>query len=257
MIVASISLLKPKVTLVSIPRDVWIPEIRAKVNSAYYWGNQKEDNGGLSLAKSTVQPIIGDPIQYGLVIDFSGFKKVIDVLGGVSVNVQNSFVDNKYPIAGKENDLCNGDKEYKCRYETIKFESGVVKMDGETALKFVRSRNAEGDEGTDLAREARQQLVINGIKEKVLSFEVLTSPTKISALIDAIKSSIETDMDVTAASAIAKTILKEKPEIKSYLVPEELLFHPPVSTKYDNQYVFIPKSGNWLEVQNWFKSLVN
>lgn len=95
--------------LISIPRDIWIPEIKAKVNSAYYWGNQRQEGGGIILAKSSVEEIVGQPVHYGAVIDFTAFKQVVDVLGGIEVQVESSFVDEKYPIPGKENDECGGD----------------------------------------------------------------------------------------------------------------------------------------------------
>ena len=168
MIFVSIPEKDADVTLISLPRDIWIPELRAKINSAYYWGNQKASGGGLILAKSVVEEVVGKPIQYAVVIDFSEFKKIIDILGGVNVNVEHSLVDNKYPIAGKEDDPCGGDPELKCRYETVEFREGLQRMDGETALKFARSRNAEGDEGTDFARAARQQKVIEALKDRIL-----------------------------------------------------------------------------------------
>ncbi|KKR38147.1 MAG: Cell envelope-related transcriptional attenuator [Candidatus Woesebacteria bacterium GW2011_GWB1_40_101] len=106
MIFTSVSLVRPKIVLISVPRDIWIPAIRAKINSAYYWGNQKESDGGLTLAKSTVEEIVGEPVHYGLVLDFNGFVKIIDVLGGINVMVERAFVDEMYPIAGRENDQC-------------------------------------------------------------------------------------------------------------------------------------------------------
>jgi len=234
-----------KVALISLPRDIWVPEIRAKLNSAYYYG-------GLSLAKSTTQAIIGQPVNYGLVIDFSGFKNTINVLGGIEVDVKNSFVDEKYPIEGKENDPC-----LPCRYETLHFAAGKQLMDGETALKFVRSRNAVGDEGTDIAREARQQLVIAAIKEKVLSPEVFLNPLKLKSLWGEILGSVETDIDQRALAVLARKVLGARGSISSNVIPEDLLVQPSVSKRYDNQYVFIPKSGDWDQVQEWIASILN
>src|SRR5690606_10518850 len=98
--------------------------------------------------KTQVEKIAGVPVHYAVVVDFNAFENVIDLIGGIEVNVLTPFVDSKYPIPGKENDLCGGDPEFTCRYETLVFEKGLTFMDGETALKFARSRNAEGDEGT-------------------------------------------------------------------------------------------------------------
>lgn len=257
IVFASVSLTKPSVVAVSIPRDIWVPSIRAKINSAYYWGKEKDSTRGLVLAKSTVEQIVGQPIHYGLVVDFSGFTKIIDVLGGIEVEVERGFIDNKYPIAGRENDTCNGDAEYKCRYETIEFKQGMQKMDGTTALKFVRSRNAEGDEGTDLARGARQEKVIAAIKNKVFSKEVILSPRKLLSLYSAVKDYIETDASGSVGAIMARRILVSRNNITSQVIPEDYLVNPEKSATYDNLYVFIPKSGTWLETQNWIKSLLN
>lgn len=256
IIFVSVSHAKPyTVTLVSIPRDIWVDDLRAKLNSAYYWGNRKKEGGGLVLAKSSVEDIVGLPVNYAVVVDFSAFEDVIDTIGGIEVDVTTAFRDTKYPIAGREADLCGGDMEYNCRYETIKFGEGLQKMDGATALKFVRSRNAEGDEGTDLARAARQQQVIAAIKDKLLTPQVFLSPRRLLALWGIARNSVETDLPDTALAYLARLALMS-PMVASHVLDGELLENPPISHVYDNQYVFIPQSGNWREVQTWVKNLL-
>jgi len=256
IMVASISYKNPQISFIPLPRDIWIKELRAKLNSVYYWGNKKQEKGGLILAKSAVEKLLDEPIQYGVVVDFSGFKKIIDILGNIEVEVEREFTDTKFPIPGRENDLCDGDSEYNCRYETITFKKGKQLMDGETALKFVRSRHAEGDEGTDLARSARQQKVISAIKEKALSPQIIFSQKKIDELITALEEHVETDIDMKTATALARFGLQAKDNINSYSVPQELLVNPPYSPQYDNLYVFIGKDENWKEVQDWVECVL-
>lgn len=253
MILVSVSSEKRPLSLLSIPRDLWIPEIRAKVNSAYYWGKQREPADGLGLAKSTTEDALGVSVHYAVVLDFSAFKDIVDVLGGINVDVERGFTDSLYPIAGKENDLCDGDKTYACRYETITFNSGIQKMDGTTALKFVRSRHADGEEGTDTAREARQQKVIDAITKKILTPTTLLNIHKDLALWEIAQSSMETDTPLDSAAILARRILTAEGKVERHLIPEDLLFNPPISPTYDKQYVFIPKLGNgkWREVQKW------
>jgi len=236
---------------ISLPRDIWVPELRAKLNSVYYWGNQKREGGGLVLTKSIVEKIVGQPVHYGLVIDFNGFVKVIDAVGGINVNVERGFVDERYPIAGKENDDCGGDPEYKCRYETVKFDVGEQIMGGETALKFVRSRHAKGDEGTDLARGIRQEKVIGAIKDSILKKDILLSPKKILNLVKIGREYIETDFGADALSVLARRFIQSKGNIKSFVLPEEMLINPPKLLRYDNLYVFIPKGGDWFTIHEW------
>lgn len=254
MMVASLS--QKDLALISLPRDIWIPELRTKLNSVYYWGNKKQQGGGIVLAKASSEEIVGVPIHYALVVDFNGFKKIIDVLGGIEVDVERGFTDERYPIPGRENDECGGDVEFRCRYETITFEKGVQHMDGETALKFVRSRNAKGDEGTDFARAARQQKVIAAVKEKMLSREILFSPRKLLELKKAIEESIETDVPPSSGAILTRRFLSARDAISSHVLPEVLLEQPAYSPKYDNLYVFIPRAGNWNDVHEWVRCIL-
>ena len=80
IIFASINHKKPSIDLISLPRDIWITDLRTKLNSVYYWGNKKQSDGGIVLAKASVEEIVGQPVHYALLVDFSGFKKIIDVL---------------------------------------------------------------------------------------------------------------------------------------------------------------------------------
>jgi len=251
IMLVSISSEKAKIDTISIPRDVWIPSIRAKINSAYYWGKQKDETTGLSFAKNIVSELLQEKINYGIVIDFDGFTEIVDVIGGINVDVENAFTDTKYPIKGKENDLCGGDEELKCRYETIVFEKGTQKMNGETALKFVRSRNAQGDEGTDLARSARQQKVINSIKDKMLTYQIVLNPMKLYESWKVVEKYIETDLKFSALGVLGKLVVDARNDIRQHSIPEEYLFNPPISSKYDFQYVFVPASGSWEELRKW------
>lgn len=249
-----VALLSPelkKITFLSLPRDIWVPEIRAKINTAYHYG-------GFKMARDSVGNIIDRDIDNIIVIDFNLFKDLIDAMGGIEVEVENFFSDEKYPIAGLENDLCNGDILYRCRYETLKFDKGIQNMNGEVALKFVRSRNAIGDEGTDIAREKRQQKVIEAIKEKILSNDILLNPKKIKSLYKVFIDHVETDIDKDTAITLLKFLLESKNNINFLSIPEDMLIVSQNDKKYDRQYVFVPKSGTWKELQGWIRfSLLN
>lgn len=238
-----------KVSILSLPRDIWIEAIRAKLNTAYHYG-------GFKMASDSVSSVTGLQTSYTVVVDFSLFKDLIDTIGGISVNVENSFVDEKYPIAGLENDLCNGDRTYACRYEKLTFNKGSQSMNGDLALKFVRSRNAVGDEGTDLARELRQQKVIQAIKEKLLSREVLLKPEIVKRLYETAISHVETDIDRDTSLALAKLLFESRDNINFLSIPEEMLTISQNDRKYDRQYVFLPKSGSWKELQEWISQKI-
>lgn len=262
MIFTSIDLVSGDMVMLSIPRDIWLDSLQAKVNTAYYYGEEKAPGGGFVLAKDAVYQITGQPIDYTILLDFTGFVGAVDLVGGIEVDIERSFVDQKYPIPGKENEECQGDPEYQCRYETLKFEKGIVHMDGETALKFVRSRNAEGEEGTDFARSARQQRVILAFKNRLLSTQVLLSPTKLWALKKTFSEHVKFDKDLskeeiagfanlfwrfvrgdnTLRTLTLETGTEENPGF---------LIVPPIS-QY-NQWVLIPRAEDWQEFQSYLE----
>lgn len=263
LILASVSTTSHKISLISIPRDIWIPSLKDKINSAYFYGKQKSIETGIVLAKSTVSEVLGTQVDYGVVIDFTAFKDVIDAMGGIQVDVKNGFTDNQYPITGRENDNCNGDITFACRYETLTFKSGLQNMDGETALKFVRSRHASGIEGNDISREARQQLVIAAIVKKYLMPKVFTDLKLDFALFNIGMNNIKTDLKPSEEATIARYVIDAKNSMKSYTIPDTLLYTPPNEYKYSNNlythaFVFIPanKTGSWIDVQNWVQTIL-
>jgi len=241
-----------KALVVSLPRDIWIAPIRAKLNTVYHYQ-------GLAETKKIVGEILGQKVGYGVIVDFSLFTKVVDNLEGVEVNVERAFEDNKYPIAGKENDLCNGDPEYKCRYETISFEAGKQTMDGDQALKYVRSRNAEGEEGTDFARSQRQQRLLLAIEKKISTPRILTNPKHLIQLIKLVLTNIKTDIPKEKYGDLFKIALKlRRSKFKMEVLNDGYLINPPPSkTKYDNQWVLVPSQGNWQAIQNHIKDLID
>lgn len=236
--------------LLSLPRDIWIPEMQAKLNAAYYYGNRAEGLG-IEWARDFIEEITGQPVHYVVVLSFDGFREVIDVLGGVEVDVEAGFTDERYPVPGRENDECGDDPEFLCRYEAVSFEQGLRHFDGEQALKFARSRNAIGAEGTDFARSARQQKIIFAIKKKAFSPRVFLNPQKVDRLLEISGQSVETDIPQSHFAPFAKLALKvRKTELRSEVL-NGLLINPPISQEYGFQWVLVPRAGSWEEVHEW------
>ena len=251
ILVTNYNFKKNRAVTIGIPRDVWAYTIQDKINAAYAIGEAKQRGGGLKLAKAEVSSIIGTPIQYGVVINFQEFKELIDYLDGIDVEVENSFVDNKYPIEGKENDECGGDPEYHCRYETVSFQRGTTHMDGSTALKFVRSRNAIGTEGSDFSRSKRQQKILIGVKDKTLSLVRSMNVQKIEELYKHLDPLITRDLTNQQAAIIAKEIvLKGNFQLKNYALPRDFFVVPNVST-YDGRYVLTPTNSDFRVIHEY------
>lgn len=291
MILASVDKGAKDVVLIAIPRDLWVPSLGAKINSAYAFGQEKKDGEGLKLAKETVSTLLGIPVHYAFRMDFGGFIKAVDLVGGLDVDVEKSFVDAKYPIAGKEDDLCgltleteetdgisrqvvktatgsaiplaeitDDNDPFVCRYEELTFTKGQTQMDGATALKFVRSRHGTNGEGSDFARSARQQKVILAFRQKVLSSETLTNPAKILELSKTFGDSIDTDIGDSDVPLFAKLALKIDPATIRRLVLDaeetngRLEFGRPED--HGGQSVLIPKNNSWTDLAEYIQGEV-
>ena len=241
-----------KTLVLSLPCDIWIAPLRAKLNAVYHYK-------GLEETKNIVEEILGQKINHVFLIDFDFFTEVVDFLDGVEVEVERAFDDFKYPIAGRENDLCDGDLEYACRYEHLHFDQGLQMMDGERALKYVRSRYAEGEEGTDFARSQRQQRLLAAIQKKIFTPRVMLNPQKTIDLTRLILRNIKTDITSDDYLDLFKIALKWRGHnLKMLVLNDGYLINPPTSQqRYDNQWVLIPKAGDWQEVHKYIKNLID
>jgi len=196
IIVASIDYQKNAVSLLSIPRDLHVPADKelgivygGRINELYR--NQKnlipDENGRYQVFERAVSKIVGINIQYYARIDFNAFVEVVDSLGGVTVDVKDDIYDPFYP-----NQTDDG-------YTVFSVKKGIQEMDGETALKFTRSRKTT----SDFDRSARQHQVLEAIQQKALSMDVLTSPGKLRSLYGAISKNMNTDMSVREMISMA------------------------------------------------------
>lgn len=258
MILVSFQHQTNRLSLISLPRDLWVDSLKAKINTAYFYGEQRQKNGGgLILSKAAVEEVLGLPVHYVFAIDFNGFKQAIDLVGGIDVNVERTFDDFKYPIPGMETA-----QPEALRYEHLHFEAGSQHMDGATALRFVRSRMAEGEEGTDFARSARQRKVILAFKNKLLSTQTLLNPTKLEELTNLYGQYIHTDIIEEDYSAFARLALEIKPEqIQAVSLTTDDketgqvgILEVGDKRLYQGQYVLIPKDTNWAALKQYVQN---
>jgi len=278
VIFASIDQKAKKITLVSIPRDLWIPDLQGKINTAYSDG-QDQGGKGLIMAKATVQKILDQPIDYAFRIDFGGFEKAVDDVGGLDINVSQTFDDYAYPIEGMEDASCGHSPQeisdwsnsatpsaeldfFPCRYMHLHVDAGEQHMDGQTALRYVRSRHALGPEGSDFARSQRQQKVIAAFRAKIFSTQTLLHPDKLIALYNTLKDSIDTDItedDYAGFIAVAQDLKNTKIENAALDQGDSgtgrlgLLINPPISPEYGNAWVLAPRTGgdDFSEIQRY------
>ena len=266
IIFSRVDIKSKRVDLISLPRDLWVESQDRKINSVFANG-QLDGGRGIKAARNVIEEVTGQKVDYALVVDFTGFEKFIDALGGIEVEVETPFVDKEFPIAGLEDDTCDKPDEelellstassqleaFPCRYKTISFDRGFQKMDGQTALEFVRSRHGTNSEGSDFARSKRQQKVIDGVRNKIFSLGVILNPIKVNELYNIVKDHIEMDIPVEKFDDFIKLAQKMSDgQIKSTVIDygsegDErygLVINPLISEEYRFQWVLIPRIGN-------------
>lgn len=270
IMVVSIDKNSKQVSMISIPRDVWvkvpnfgkIKGAQGKINSIYNIGesNKYPNGGGMGLLKEVVQQTLGiEEIHYTARIDFDGFKDGVDTLGGIDVVVDKTFDDYRYPVEGKEKASCSGGGDY-CHYEHVHFNEGLNHMTGEVALAYARSRMGTNGEGSDFARAARQQKVLVAAKDKALKTDNLLDPIKINSLFKELGESIETDIDVSAMVALFNLSHEmDTNKINSLVLNNagDNYLQAASGSQYGGAYALIPKGNSWSEVHKAVDELFN
>lgn len=244
IMVASIDYEKNAVSLLSIPRDLYVKATpdegiiySAKINELYrnHKNVAETEDELFRLFKTATGNVTGLDIQYYVRVDFSAFVDIVDSLGGITVDVQESIYDPFYP-----NETDDG-------YTVFRVEAGPQEMDGETALKFVRSRKTT----SDFDRAARQQLIIESIQQKALSKDILTSAGKLKDLYGAVSDNVNTDMTLREMIALGgfgkhmdrsrmvrKVIHDDPGQEGGFLYTPEREF-------YNGQFVLLPFGNNY------------
>ncbi len=243
-----------KALMLSIPRDfnVEIGEDSgwfSRINAVYANAEDKEEGSGLIALKKTVEKVTDLEIQYYGMVDLKGFTKIVDAVGGIDVNVENSFTDYLYPI-GKS-------------YKTISFKAGPQTMDGTTALEYARSRHSQqNNEGSDYARARRQQKVIVALKDKVLSSETLTNPRKILDIISSVTKNIKvsdfTLDDIEAGLNLAKKFDEENGTVYSFVLDPTSGGYSLIEVKSTEPYAIGPKDGYgvYTRIQEYIENII-
>ena len=162
MMVVTIDPVGLSASVLSLPRDLWveIPDIGLdRVNQAHYFGELYEyPGGGPALAMETVSAFLGVPLNYYATVNFDAFIEVVDLIGGITIEVPETIDDPNYP------DSCYG-------IDPFVIEAGTHRLDGAQALKYARTRATFGG---DVDRAGRQQAVILAVRDQILQLNMLT-----------------------------------------------------------------------------------
>ena len=239
IMVASIDYEKNAVTLLSSPRDYYVQnniKWPGRINELYRNHKfQYEDEDELyGLFQTVTGEIVNLDIQYYLRVNFNAFVEIVDSIGGITVDVKETIYDPYYP-----NETDDG-------YVLFEIDKGLQEMDGETALKFVRSRKTT----SDFDRAFRQQQVLEAVREKALSLDILTKPNHLKKLYEAVSTNMNTDLSIREMIALAGFA---KHFDRSHLISKVIhddpgqdggFLYTPEREFYNGQFVLIPFGEN-------------
>lgn len=225
---------------ISIPRDLLVkyPEktYYTKINALY-------QEGGINAIKTVISEITGLESDYYLVLDLDGVKNLIDKLDGIDIEVKEDIYDPQFPA------------QYNS-YETFSLKRGLQHLDGETALKYIRTRHQpEGD----FSRIKRQQQIISALKTKILSLNFFWDFPKIFSLWRILENNSLTNIgltDIKYAWNLAKKTNFDEIEFNTIAPP--LVISDTAILGNETASVLVPKTGldNYEEIKNYINELI-
>jgi len=259
ILIASIDPIHKEAALISVPRDLWVKPAGsggyAKINSVYANAkyavqdgkkipNQEEEaeKAGQEATEKVVEQVFGIPIHYHAMVDFEAFRKSIDTVGGVDVDVKTQLYD---PTVAWENN-----------WNPLIAAVGPQRFDGKKALLYVRSRH--GSARGDFDRAERQREVILSLKTKVLSLGTFSNPVKITQLLDAFGDHVSTNFnsgELMQLYNIAKDIDANKvTSIGLADAPNDFI----TTGSAGGQSVVLPKAGigEYAAIQSYIRNTV-
>jgi LCP family protein required for cell wall assembly len=207
MILATVDPAHTYAGMLSIPRDlmVTLPDgSTGRINTAHFFAEADETGSGPAAAVNTVRSNFGVDVHRFVRIDLIGFVRIVDALGGVTIDVPNPLIDYEYPT-------------YDYGTTVVAFEAGPQHMDGERALAYARIRHGS----SDFQRAERQQLVMAALVGQALKPTTwLRAPLIAAAVTDA----VYTDVSLADVVRMAPTLLLVGPaKLDSRVIQDEMV----------------------------------
>lgn len=251
-------------TLLSLPRDSWVPlvfdgrhAVYNKVNTAFAFAKDSSlypnrlakytgpDGAGV-FTTDTVSKLLGVPIRYYMGIDFQGFRQMINTVGGVDVVVPDSF-SARYPV--------NDNPDIDASWTTVSFHQGPEHMNGERAIEFSRAREVldNVNEGSDFARSRRQRLIIEAFKARMMQPGGLIH---LPQLLGIANSHIDTNYSIPDVAQLSQLVLDWK-DVKIYQAALTTANYLEEGTGPEGTYLLVPSEPDhsWAQIQAFTQRL--
>lgn len=244
IMIASLNTRTNQVALISIPRDFYVEvpgdNINMKINSAYQYGLNRYGNSDLSAKNlgKMITDITSLTVDYYVILNFDGFEKAIDAIGGINVMNERDIYDARYPGPNFS-------------YETFELKKGFQHLDGKTALKYARERH-DDPEG-DFGRAKRQQQVMQSAKNKIFSTKTLFNFVAVNSLLDTLGNNVKTNISAREMESFFELSKKlDTANINNVVVDawskDSLLKVSHIFFGNTRAFVLIPRIGNYSEI---------
>jgi len=228
IIVASVNDAEEKITLFSIPRDLYINGRR--INEYYYYY-------GVDQLERMVEVVTGIEIDRYAKVDLTGFTEVVDLLGGIDVYVDKAIYDGYYP---------NG----KGGYDAFSIEEGSYHMSGTEALKYARSRKST----SDFDRAARQQKILAALRNKLFQLDSIMDLKTMTGLFETGLSTIETNASIFDLLGYYYDY-QDYSFATGFVLSTSNYLHSIINES--GAYILLPKTGNFEEIHGVIEGMVN
>ncbi len=192
LLLASIDPVQNEAALVSVPRDLYVKDgdgYSTKINAIYANAKQESiaanasedasEDTGLRAIKNSVTEVLGVPVHYYVMVNFQAFEDAINIVGGLTIDVQERLVD---PTVA-----------WKLGGDPVVADVGLQTLDGERALLYARSR--KGSARGDFDRTERQREIVVALQQEILSAGTFANPIKIVELLSTFGDNVRTDLN--------------------------------------------------------------
>lgn len=248
---------KGTITMVPLPRDTWNQEYQTKINALYHYGKERYPESPEQFPTEVIEEMTRSHIDYTVVVTMDQVGTIIDMLGGISIDVPVAFTDEEFPRPDVDVTVVT---DPELLYQTVSFEEGEQTLDGERSLQYIRSRKSGDNQGSDTARANRQQLVVEALVTKLQSPEIIKSATTAGSLLRYYLDTFDQYISIEEVIGIGVAVLQEQKRLSfiskslstSLDSENPLLINPPV-WKYN---VWVWEVADQDSFRNFFTSLV-
>lgn len=291
IMVVSIKPMENKISMISVPRDLYVTVPgtgdKQKINAVHAYGEQKDRGQGIEDMKTILSEVTGLDVAYAASINFEGFKRLVDGVGGIKIHLDAPFSETlqfrgleqrcdgvvytipsgnfeekriqrkngTYYANPKRYPMCFAKEINKAELECggdFQLPAGDVDLNGDQALCLARSRVTS----SDFERARRQQMIIQAIKEKLLSAGTLTDFAKMNEVLNNLGDNARTDMKAWEMKRFYELYMQmNNPQVFQKVLEnseEGLLYHP---ENGEAGYILLPIGDNYDKIRDMAKNI--